>query len=116
MLLLAIPQINVSLIVTRTNSCYLESVIKSKVLLFIRVFIKHEDFQVKTCNLLGLPSLMDDLLRLINLNNLNPFLRPLINLPIDSGGPVLDVLLDFIIIIDFEQDGLAFSVTTALGQ
>ena len=100
MLLLAIPQINVSLIVTRTNSCCLESVIKSKVLLFIRVFIKHEDFQVKTCNLLGLPSLMDDLLRLVNLNNLSPFLRPLINLPIDSGAPALDILnFDIILLI-----------------
>ena len=114
MLLLAISQINVSLIVTRTNSCYLEFVIKSKVFLFIRVFIKHEDFQVKSCNLLSPQSLMDDLLRLINLNSLS--LHPLINLPIDSGGPVLDVLLDFIIIIEFEQDGLAFSVTTVLGQ
>ena len=81
------------------------------------MFIEHEDFQVKTCNLLGLPSLMDDLLRLINLNNLNPFLlllHPMINLPIDSGGPALDVLLEINIITEF--DGLALSVTTVLGQ
>ena len=68
--------------------------------------IIHKDFQIKTHNL-GQSSLMDDLLRLVNLNNINPFLRPLIYLPIDSGAPALDILNYDILLLIITIKGLA---------